>query len=212
MKISKRLETIANLVPSNSKVIDVGCDHALLDIYLSLEKNCECIATDVNENALGQAKYNISRFHAKNITTVLTDGLEGIELSDTDIIVISGMGTATIRSIVEKKELSNRILISTHTDFEDLRRCMVSLGYKIQDEKYIEEKGKYYIIMDFVKGIVNYSEEDYCFGPILKTNLQYIETEQEKIMEIMKKIPDNDSELLIKKQLWDELEQLKKRI
>lgn len=212
MKISKRLETIASLIPSNSKIIDVGCDHALLDIYLSLEKNCECIASDVNENALDQAKYNISRFHVKNVTTILTDGLEGIPLFSTDIIVISGMGTATIRRILENRELSNRMIISTHTDFEDLRRYMVSLGYQIQDEKYVEEKGKYYIIIDFIKGHIEYSEEDYRFGPILKKNLQYIETEQEKIMEIMQKIPDNDSELLIKKKIWDELEQLKKRI
>ena len=79
MKISKRLETIADFIPINSKVIDVGCDHALLDIYLSQEKNCECIASDVNKNALDQAKYNISRFHVKNVATVLTDGLEGAD-------------------------------------------------------------------------------------------------------------------------------------
>ena len=145
MKISKRLETIADFIPINSKVIDVGCDHALLDIYLSQEKNCECIASDVNKNALDQAKYNISRFHVKNVTTVLTDGLEGIPVSSKDIVVISGMGTLTIKEILEGRNLSDRMIISTHTDFEDLRKYVVSLGYKIQDEKYVEEKKKYYI-------------------------------------------------------------------
>ena len=32
--LSKRLETIASLIPLGASVIDIGCDHALLDIYL----------------------------------------------------------------------------------------------------------------------------------------------------------------------------------
>ena len=38
IKISKRLEAISGLVPNNSKVIDIGCDHGLLDIYLYQNK------------------------------------------------------------------------------------------------------------------------------------------------------------------------------
>ena len=59
MKISKRLKTIADLIPNDSKVIDVGCDHAYLSIYLSKEKKCKCLATDVNSNALENAKRNM---------------------------------------------------------------------------------------------------------------------------------------------------------
>lgn len=212
MKISKRLETIASLIPNNSKVIDVGCDHALLDIYLCQEKACECVASDINKNALDQAKYNILRFHAKNVKTILTNGLEGILLNPQDIIVISGMGTSTIKEIVDGKDIKNRMIISTHTDFEDLRNYMVKRGFRIQDEKYVEEKGKHYIIIDFVKGFSNYSLEDLRFGPILKGNLQYIENEISKVLEIIKKIPIGDSEKSEKEQLLKELEQLKKNL
>ena len=38
IKISKRLEAISSLVPVNSNIIDIGCDHALLDIYLIQNK------------------------------------------------------------------------------------------------------------------------------------------------------------------------------
>ena len=38
IKISKRLEAISSLVPINSNIIDIGCDHALLDIYLYQKK------------------------------------------------------------------------------------------------------------------------------------------------------------------------------
>ena len=51
MQIRKRLKAIASLVEKGSKVIDVGCDHALLDIYLTLYNSNECIASDINKNA-----------------------------------------------------------------------------------------------------------------------------------------------------------------
>lgn len=212
MKISKRLEAIASLIPDNSTVIDVGCDHALLDIYLAQEKNCECIATDINKNALDQAKYNISRFHVTKVKTVLTDGLKGIPIRNTDIVVISGMGTGTINHILTIENLPNRLLISSHTDFEDLRRNVVSLGYFIQDEKYVEEKGKAYIIMDFMSGKREYSPEDYQFGPILKKNLHFIENEESKIKEILSHIPNSDTEFETKKEILNQLQKLKNTI
>ncbi len=212
MKISKRLETIAELIPSHSKVIDVGCDHALLDIYLSQEKGCECIATDINQSALDQARYNILRFQVKTITILLADGLEGIPISDDDIIVISGMGTLTIEHILEGRKLPKRMIIGTQTDFEDLRRYVTSLGYRIQDEKYVEEKKKTYVIIDFVRGQENYQEEDYRFGPVLKKNLRFIENERDKVLEIIEQIPTGDTELEKKKRILKELEDLRKNL
>ena len=38
MKINARLKKIGDLVEANSFCLDVGCDHALLDIYL-VKKN-----------------------------------------------------------------------------------------------------------------------------------------------------------------------------
>ena len=50
MKISNRLKLIASFVDDNSYVIDVGCDHALLDIFLvQTKKNIKTIASDINE-------------------------------------------------------------------------------------------------------------------------------------------------------------------
>ena len=63
IKISKRLEAIASLTPCDSKVIDIGCDHGLLDIYLYQNKiSTKIIASDVNKNALNNAKQNIKKY------------------------------------------------------------------------------------------------------------------------------------------------------
>ena len=57
MKINNRLKNVANFVLKDSNVIDVGCDHALLCIYLASNyPNMRLIASDVREGPLKQAK------------------------------------------------------------------------------------------------------------------------------------------------------------
>ena len=56
IKISKRLASIASYVEDDASLIDIGCDHGLLDIYLyQTKKNIKIIASDVNQNALNNA-------------------------------------------------------------------------------------------------------------------------------------------------------------
>ena len=96
IKLSQRLEAISSLVPNNSKVIDIGCDHGLLDIYLYQRKiSLKVIASDVNENALNNAKENI-------IETRLGNGLDTLnETDDIDTIIMSGIGAHTIVGILK---------------------------------------------------------------------------------------------------------------
>ena len=68
MQLSKRLSAVAGLVTRGNRLVDVGCDHALLDIYLALNRNnVKLIASDINENPLKIAKENIKKY--KNIHT-----------------------------------------------------------------------------------------------------------------------------------------------
>ena len=63
MKISKRLKTISEFIDDNCNIIDVGCDHALLDIYLfKNKKNIKLIASDIGEGPLEQAEKNIKKY------------------------------------------------------------------------------------------------------------------------------------------------------
>ena len=48
------------MIPDNTHIIDVGCDHALLDVYVvKKNQNVTALATDISANALEQAKKNI---------------------------------------------------------------------------------------------------------------------------------------------------------
>ena len=62
IKLSSRLKAIAELVPDCSNIVDIGCDHGLLDIYLTQsKKNITIIASDINQNALNNAIKNIKK-------------------------------------------------------------------------------------------------------------------------------------------------------
>ena len=57
IKLSKRLNAIASMITNTKYLADIGCDHALLDIYLIKQKIIEkSIACDITEGALNQAK------------------------------------------------------------------------------------------------------------------------------------------------------------
>ena len=199
MNLSKRLQAVATLVDIDSRVIDVGCDHAYLDIYLASNNNNNCIASDINEKALNNAKENIKKYKlSRKIKTKLTDGLTGIDVEENDNIVISGMGTHTILDILNTNNLSNTLIISSNNDIELLRREVVKLGYYIDSEIFLFDRKKPYIIIKFLKGIKKYNKYDYIFGPILKNNVEYKNYLNKKYTKILDIIPKNKIFLRLK--------------
>ena len=71
------LREIIEFSSPKDKVIDIGCDHALLDIYLCEQyKDLHMIASDVHEGALNNAITNIEKYNMKDrIDLRLGDGL-----------------------------------------------------------------------------------------------------------------------------------------
>ena len=176
INISKRLKTIAKIILSkeSNKIIDVGCDHALLDIYLLQNNdNLRIIASDNKRQPLENARKNIEKYSfLNNIELCLKNGLETLD-KDVDTVVISGMGANNIIDILNnnKEELNhvNRLIISSNNKYELLRKEVIKLGYYINDEKLIFDD-KYYIIIEFIKGKKKYSKKELFFGPILLEN------------------------------------------
>ena len=143
MKLKPRLLEIANLISNNSKVIDVGCDHALLDIYLTNYKNCTCLGIDKSKKCIERAIENASKYNSTVLLKV-NDGLNNLKLND-EIIVISGMGTKSIKKILDI-DLKNDLIIVTHTDTNELKQFLKYKNYDITLEKEIYDKHKYTII------------------------------------------------------------------
>ncbi len=194
--ISLRLKEIANLIPSKVRVIDVGCDHALLDIYLVKKDNTiTCLATDIAESSLEKAIFNIKKSNCEDkINTMLTSGLTNIKVTDNDYIVLSGMGTNTIIDIVKSrlKEINNIIIQSNH-DLELLREFMFENGFKIKTEKIVYEK-RYYVIIHFIKGKARTNYVDIWLGSKIKkcSDLEYFKFLRNKNTKILPGIPVTD--------------------
>lgn len=190
---SKRLVEIASLIPSRSNVIDIGCDHALLDIYLTINSGCKCIAADISPSCLDKAKENIKKFKLDNeIEIVNTDGLKNIKYSKNDYIVLAGMGTDTILNILEDCK-ANNIIVQTNTDLFDFREAITE-EFEIVDERVVFERNIYYVIMKLKRGYKRYSYTDYLIGPVIKNKnigvyKAYKEYLLNKYQEIYQNIP-----------------------
>ena len=217
IKLSKRLLAIANLVDDNSKVVDIGCDHGLVSIYLAMNKqNISIIASDINQNALDNAIKNINKYHLEDkIKVCLSNGLNNIN-DEIDTIIISGMGGHTIIDILtnnqEKLNTVNNIIIQSNNDIEYVRRKIVKLGYCISKEELILDKNIYYTVILFTKGKKKYTNKEYYFGPILlkensKIFIERKNKEYTKLVNIKNNIPKR--KLLIRLKILKELHMYK---
>ncbi len=172
-KLSKRLEVVASYIKDNSKIIDIGCDHGLLSIYLAKKyNNIKIIASDVNKNALGTAINNIKKENLEDkIETRLGNGLDIVNSDEIDTIVIAGMGANTIIGILkyntDKLVNVKTIVIQSNTDLYFLRKNMIKLGYYIEDESLVEDSNIIYTVIKFSKGKKRYSYKELYLGPIL---------------------------------------------
>lgn len=164
------------MVNIGDKIIDIGCDHGLLDIYLTKNKKCHCIASDISSKVLKNTKENIKKYNLlEQIKVICSNGLEKIDINLEDVVIISGMGTNTIMNILDSNKTAfiNNLIIQSNNDIEILRRYIIKKGFYIFDEKIVTDNKKDYIVIYFKRGHRKYKNVDYLFGPIIRLNKQY---------------------------------------
>ncbi len=171
MKINHRLKVLGDLVPDNSTCLDIGCDHAFLDIYLEQSnRGIKAIASDIKEGPLEQAKQNIRREKLEGkIEVRLGNGLDTYT-KDINTIIISGMGGRNIIGIFKNnmKYLKNieTIILSPNNYQIDVKKFLCKNGFYIDDEEFVKDKKFIYQIIIFKKGKKSYTKRQYFFGPI----------------------------------------------
>lgn len=191
-KLSSRLQKISDLVEENHTFIDIGCDHGFLSIELAKKyPNAKIVASDINENALKNAKCNIQKFHLQDrISIIQSNGLENLSILDDTTIIISGMGSHTIVGILyqgyKKLKKVNTLILQSNNDLDFLRSKVVRLGYFIQEEKLVKDAGIIYTVIVFKKGFRIYSKKDIYLGPCLRKEKSSLF--QEKVQDDLKKM------------------------
>ena len=160
-----RIKTLANLVDKDSKLVDIGTDHALLPIYLyenEITKNVT--GSDISNNALEFAKTNLKKHNlVDRIKLVVSDGFNNLD-EEYDTAVISGMGTDTIKKILDRNNLPKKLIISSHKNVDELRLFMNKKGYKIIKEITLKDNGIYYDMIKYEKGRETLSNYDILVG------------------------------------------------
>ena len=182
MKVNNRLKTIGDLVPLSTYPLDIGCDHALLSIYLIKEKGLsKAIASDNKSGPLKKARENVKFYKVSDkIKLIEAEGLDSYT-EGIDTITISGMGGLNINKILDdnRKYLKNidTLILSPNNYSLAVKRKLLKLGYHIENETLVKEKNIIYEILVFKKGRKYYSYKKLFLGPILMTKKDNITKE-----------------------------------
>ncbi len=164
IKLNKRLTTISAFINKSDKVIDIGCDHNLLAIYMYQKNKIKIVGSDINPEPLKIAKTNLEKYDLSNTLELrLGDGITTIR--DEDTVTISGMGGILITKILNDIDKYNvkKIIISPNDNFPLTREFITKKGYKIDSEVMVNDHNKYYLVSVYTKGI---EKTNYFFGKL----------------------------------------------
>ena len=110
------------------------------------------VAADIRENPLSKAEEFFKKLEILDkVDLKLTDGLDGIDLTSADVIVIAGMGGETISAILASAgagRLGGKLLIlQPMTKLVELKEWIFENGYRILDEKLVKDDGRIYNVL-----------------------------------------------------------------
>lgn len=191
--LSNRIKLIASQLNKNDRVLDIGTDHALLPIYLVKNNLVELVdGCDISSSVLKNASDNLSRFNLANkINLYLSDGVKNVAIAKYNTLVICGMGFYTIRDILNNANLNtiDKMIIQTNNHHSDLRRFIVSKGFKINNELWICDQGVDYLIFRIERGSQVLSNEEAICGAYNPLNSEFYRKEMIKYKNLLRKIP-----------------------
>ena len=159
-----RLETISKYITDNEKVLDVGCDQALLSRLLA-KRGIYSIASDLRSNIIEKAKKTTPKPFLSYIDFRVGNGVTLKNNENNFTLVLAGMGAYTMLDILNSTDKRfDKIITISNNNNDMLRKEMLKLKYKKSLEEIIKEKGKYYNLIVFLPGTTIYSEEETIVG------------------------------------------------
>ncbi len=227
MELSKRLHAVAGLVTEGASVADIGTDHGYIPIYLIQERIAsKVIALDVKKGPLERARMHIVGHGLKGqIETRLSDGLREVTPGEVDTMIAAGMGGGLVIHILEDspetvKEISSLIL-QPQSEIDKVRRYLNEHGYRIVEERMVEESGKFYPMMRVVHGSGEpYEEYEYLYGkrlleekdPVLRTYLLREQGIRESILEQLRRHKNSPTAREREKEMQEEWRKIRQAL
>jgi tRNA (adenine22-N1)-methyltransferase len=159
LKLSKRLQAIADFVTTGFRVADIGSDHGMLPVYLLQAGKCPAaIAGELNRGPYEAAvKQAAAAGLSQRLSVRQGDGLAVLQPGEADTITIAGMGGSLMSGILEAGRLAGKLegvreLVLQPNVGEDLvREWLLQHNWFLQAETILEEDGKIYEVLHAAK-------------------------------------------------------------
>lgn len=153
VRLTPRLQAIADQIASGARLADIGTDHAYLPIWL-IENGrvASAIASDIREGPLARAGENAARHGClERISLRLGAGLERVGAEECDTVSIAGMGGETIADILAAAPWTAKgehlLLLQPMTMAAELRCWLWAHGYAIERESLCREEHRHYVVL-----------------------------------------------------------------
>lgn len=174
ISLSDRLRTAAGMVTPGNKVVDVGCDHGFVSIYLVQQGiSPRCLAMDVRTGPLSAAGEHVAQCGLQAyIETRLSDGLKAYEAGEAKTMICCGMGGPLMAKIIsdsyEKTRKLSELILQPQSEIPEFRVFLRENGYLIVKEDMVYEEGKYYFLIKAipVENSVAYRKDAECCDKI----------------------------------------------
>ncbi len=225
IKLSNRLQAVARQIPAGLRVADVGTDHGYLPVYLVVNDIApKVIASDRGKRPLDSARQLISLLSLENqIDVRLGDGLSVLQPDEAEVICLAGMGGVAIKEIISAglplAQAAKRLVLQPQRNVPAVRRFLVSNGFKIVAEDLAEDDGFYYEIIAVEPGLMELTEQEADFGPLLLRDghplfKDFLILKETDLTQLLAAMADNNSKdsLQRKKQLEEEISHIGKLI
>ena len=151
VRLSPRLQMVADMVRKGVTVADIGTDHAYIPVYLLQNKICPgAVAADLREKPLENARATIQACGLdKEIKICLSNGLDNIQAHEAADVIFAGMGGDLIAELAGRavwlKDSAKHLILQPMTHAETVRAFLCGRGFKILSENACFEDNRCYI-------------------------------------------------------------------
>ncbi len=151
--LSPRLQAAADWLDADARLADIGCDHGRLPIYAAAKLGLKgVIACDIRPVPLSHAEKNCRLYGVSDrVELRLGDGLAPVSPEECTHITICGMGGDTIAAILASapwtRDGRHTLILQPETSAHRLRRFLYENGYRILDERAVQDTSRVYTLL-----------------------------------------------------------------
>ena len=145
MKLSDRMQVIADHVDAGETIADIGTDHGQIPVWLFARGICpKVILSDISEGSIRKAEETAAAYQfGQDMSFRTGNGLQVLSSGEADTVIIAGMGGKLIRQILdsdpEHTASFRKFIMQPRKGSGPLRKWLLEHGYLITGEDVVRE-------------------------------------------------------------------------